>query len=393
MTDFDPTTFIDREFEQELFANLLTFQDAARILAICDNSGMGKSRLLQMFRYRCRTNRPRIPVSLIDFRQMIDLAPMDFLKELVKDLSRYEVPFPAFKQAESARHSGDFSFIRSTLERLHGPLDRAGQTAPSPPRGDAFTHYETGLERLLASLHNDHPRYTEVLIYEQRLRENIMQARLFGNDENRNTQRAEIIVQLNTLTPEVVGQSFNQICGMQNRNRYDEGFFDMPQMNMRMMDSSPAGGKLTAEQDETAREVCITSFAQDIQQHSAERPMVLLLDSYEYCGERLDKWLRDHFLEQYFFDVAKRPTQLLLVVAGQRVPAFASNWAEAECISIVRSVHEMGKWSRNDVETCLRVHGFPYTAHDVEAFAHLVERGLSPSQIVNLILSLSGKAA
>jgi hypothetical protein len=63
---FDPRKFIDREFEQELFADLLLLKDDARILAIRDKGGMGKSHLLEKFQYRCRTNRPqRIPISLV----------------------------------------------------------------------------------------------------------------------------------------------------------------------------------------------------------------------------------------------------------------------------------------------------------------------------------------
>ncbi len=64
MTDqrksFDHRRFIDREFEQELFEELLRFSDEARLLTIGDRGGMGKSQLLQMFQYRCRTaSRPR----------------------------------------------------------------------------------------------------------------------------------------------------------------------------------------------------------------------------------------------------------------------------------------------------------------------------------------------
>lgn len=45
---FDPTKFINREFEQELFEGLLRFEDEARILAIQDGGGMGKSQLLHV---------------------------------------------------------------------------------------------------------------------------------------------------------------------------------------------------------------------------------------------------------------------------------------------------------------------------------------------------------
>lgn len=41
---FDPQKFIDREFEQELFEELLQLKDPARILAIKDDGGMGKAK-------------------------------------------------------------------------------------------------------------------------------------------------------------------------------------------------------------------------------------------------------------------------------------------------------------------------------------------------------------
>ncbi|MEK7728578.1 MAG: hypothetical protein AAB354_09205, partial [candidate division KSB1 bacterium] len=44
---FDPTKFIDREFESELFEELLKFESPARILTICDKGGMGKRQLLE----------------------------------------------------------------------------------------------------------------------------------------------------------------------------------------------------------------------------------------------------------------------------------------------------------------------------------------------------------
>jgi hypothetical protein len=77
----DPRKFIDREFEQELFAELLLLKDGARILAIRDRGGMGKSHLLEKFQHRCRTNRPdRIPISLVELDQLSDNTPLALIK-------------------------------------------------------------------------------------------------------------------------------------------------------------------------------------------------------------------------------------------------------------------------------------------------------------------------
>ncbi len=120
MTDqrksFDHRRFIDREFEQELFEELLRFSDEARLLTIGDRGGMGKSQLLQMFQYRCRTgSHPRIPVSLVDIKQLPDLSPMAFVQAVVRDLSSFGVPFPTFEQHDTARRAGDFGTIRASV--------------------------------------------------------------------------------------------------------------------------------------------------------------------------------------------------------------------------------------------------------------------------------------
>ena len=68
---FDPKKFIDREFEQEIFEELLKFESQARILAIKDTGGMGKSHLLEKFQYRCRVTKPRrTPLALIALDQL-----------------------------------------------------------------------------------------------------------------------------------------------------------------------------------------------------------------------------------------------------------------------------------------------------------------------------------
>jgi hypothetical protein len=112
---FDPSKFIDREFEQELFEELLQFKTPARILAIRDAGGMGKSFLLEKFQYRCRTVKPRTPVSLIALDQLPDKSPLTVIKLIVKHLSAFNLKFDDFTRYESARQSADFNAIRSSL--------------------------------------------------------------------------------------------------------------------------------------------------------------------------------------------------------------------------------------------------------------------------------------
>lgn len=68
---------------------------------------------------------------------------------------------------------------------------------------DAFADYETELNRLLIWLGRDHPRYTEALVLQRRLLENLAWARLYGDTETRRAERAQILDTLNHLALEV----------------------------------------------------------------------------------------------------------------------------------------------------------------------------------------------
>jgi hypothetical protein len=109
ISNFDPRKFIDREFEHEMFEELLQFRDNARILAFCDSGGMGKTQLLQKFQYRCRIVKPRTPVSLIALDQLEDNTPLTLVKTIIRDLGDYfGLEFPNFNKYYYARISGDF---------------------------------------------------------------------------------------------------------------------------------------------------------------------------------------------------------------------------------------------------------------------------------------------
>jgi hypothetical protein len=112
---FDPQKFIDREFEQELFEDLLKFEESARILAIRDKGGMGKSHLLERFQYRCRTVKPRTPISLIALDQLPDNSPHSLVKLMAEHLDRFRLKFDNFTKYENARQSANFSLISSSI--------------------------------------------------------------------------------------------------------------------------------------------------------------------------------------------------------------------------------------------------------------------------------------
>lgn len=76
--------------------------------------------------------------------------------------------------------------------------------------------YEDGLQQLLNQIPVHHRRYNELLTFQQRLTENINKAHRYGDAPALCADRSEIIEQLNHLSQDVIGQSFNELCGMQS---------------------------------------------------------------------------------------------------------------------------------------------------------------------------------
>jgi hypothetical protein len=377
--EFDPQKFIDREFEQELFEDLLLFNDRARILAIRDAGGMGKSQLLEKFHYRCRTVKPRTPVSLIALDQLGGSTPLFLVRKIREHLSAYGIEFPSFTRYEAARMSADFDLISESVFR-DGPL---GIVA----RGDVFSRYERGLGLLMNRFGSAHIRYTELLTYEQRLAENISEARRHGDTGDRRAERAVVVEQLNLLASAELRLTFNELCGGSSPEPFAQA--RGPRQPEWAGARSTRSVELTPDQELVAQEVSIQALFDDLRPVCAERPVVLLIDAYEKGSDALKDWLVEYLLERQFFDLERRPARLLLVVAGRDIPAFNRHWSAEDCRSIVRSVDELGKWTRDHVEECLRVHGFAYEPKDVDAFHHLIDRGIPPSQMIQMAQSMA----
>src|SRR5438309_158642 len=65
---------------------------------------------------------------------------------------------------------------------------------------DEYAHYEAGLDELRKRIGKDSVYFSDLLIYEQRIRENIHKARRYGDPEIRQAERTEVIERLNELT-------------------------------------------------------------------------------------------------------------------------------------------------------------------------------------------------
>jgi hypothetical protein len=130
------------------------------------------------------------------------------------------------------------------------------------------------------------------------------------------------------------------------------------------------------------------AFLADLNACCTGGPVVLMFDAYEKCDPDLKTWLVESFLEQYCFDEARRPPYLLLVVAGWELPDFELYRPPEDCERIVKSVRGLSKWGKAHVAECLEVHGFSYSARELDVFYGLVEMGYTPSEVVQAIQTL-----
>jgi hypothetical protein len=90
-------------------------------------------------------------------------------------------------------------------------------------------------------MEQDHPRYSEVLVYQQRLIENIKRSRLFGDTDTQKAERSKIIHQLNLLSLAVLGTPFNNLCGLGTPTTIPE-----PSERLRPEYDRPAGPGVAA---------------------------------------------------------------------------------------------------------------------------------------------------
>jgi tetratricopeptide (TPR) repeat protein len=74
--------------------------------------------------------------------------------------------------------------------------------------------YVRGLHSFLSRLDKDSISTLSIYTYEQRLIENIRRTSLYGNSAELGAERSEIVSQLNRLAYQILGASFNELCGI-----------------------------------------------------------------------------------------------------------------------------------------------------------------------------------
>jgi hypothetical protein len=77
---------------------------------------------------------------------------------------------------------------------------------------EAYSLYEAGTRELLDQIGQNHPLYSNTLVYQHRLSENIRQSQLYGETDTLKAERNRIINELNKLALTELHISFNELC-------------------------------------------------------------------------------------------------------------------------------------------------------------------------------------
>lgn len=92
-----------------------------------------------------------------------------------------------------------------------GEQDSSFQIPNVPIPADIYVSYENAIDALMNRLGRDHEQFPKALVYSQRLRENIQRARLYKDNDSLQSERSEIIDQLNRLALSTFGMTFSEL--------------------------------------------------------------------------------------------------------------------------------------------------------------------------------------
>ena len=295
---FDPKKFINCDHELAEFEGLIAFKSTERILAIRDEGGNGKSQLLEKLGHRCRTGKPRIPVSLQALDQLQDYSPLFVVKSIVQQLNTsFNLKFGEFDRFETARVAGNYSLFTSAVNLQSANFSGASNTFIA----------STGIQT---------------------------------------AEKVTIVGTQTTLTP---------------------------------------------AQEMVAQSRVISAFFEDLLKYAAQKPVVMILDSYDRCKPELQEWIVNTLLPVCFFGEDARPSNLVLVVGGRELPRYDLGWPEDRCAELVKIVDGLSRWQRRHVQEYLDAHGFEYSNENVDLFLGFYEKGISTLNLITAMQALLKK--
>jgi len=127
MAALDETKIIDRVAEEEIFARMLQFQTARRVMIVSDGRGRGKTDLLRKLRYVC-SYLQEVPVALVDLEVHRVGEEFDIAQTIRNQLAQGGVEFKGFDDLDQARSLGDKTHFMGRLQSVEGTVDLSGAT-------------------------------------------------------------------------------------------------------------------------------------------------------------------------------------------------------------------------------------------------------------------------
>ena len=147
------------------------------------------------------------------------------------------------------------------------------------------------------------------------------------------------------------------------------------------------------EREEYLKEKAIAAFIEDLKAIDGGGTVVILLDSVDdekTADLRLTEWILWTLIERIFLDSEKRPSSVVLVIAGRSFPDFPQRSDEIE--SLARTISDLGKWTEDDVREFLAHKGVEMSDSDVSV---LHQKILDPefpiSRASSLIYAFTGQ--
>jgi hypothetical protein len=125
----EPRLIVDREAEAEVFANMLRFVTARRVMIVSDENGRGKTDLLRKLRYQCEyIFDPSVAVALFDFETNEVSEEMDVIETIAEQLVDGEVriELPHFTELNDARSWRDTGKFVKSWRSVQGSVDLTG---------------------------------------------------------------------------------------------------------------------------------------------------------------------------------------------------------------------------------------------------------------------------
>ena len=174
----------------------------------------------------------------------------------------------------------------------------------------------------------------------------------------------------NAINPKLVGKEINT-----------ETYIEAPPRELK---------PLPPEVDNLAREASLEAFVADLRRHcDGGSTVAILFDHYEKAPPSVREWFEDMLLEPLFFDLDGRPPHLVLALAGQEGPPFATKWPDDTVARVVRP-RVLGDWEKEDLAHCCKVENYELTEAELDSLFRQT-KGMTPLEIVQFVRLLVRK--